>query len=263
MTESAIYTGSVLHRRLKPKRYSLRHKVFWLLLDLDAIDRIAARLRVFSHNRFNLLAFHDRDHGDGSATPLAVQVRQRLAEAGMPLPGGGILLLAMPRILGYVFNPLSVYFCTDASGMLRALLYEVHNTFGERHTYTLPVEHPAGGPVEQQTDKRFHVSPFLAMGMRYAFRVAPPGETVSVAIRADDDAGPVLFAALSGRQVALSDAALLRVLAGSPLMTVKVVAAIHCHALRMALRGFRIYRHPPRDTAARPSPNAPSGARGP
>jgi len=260
MTNSAIFTGTVLHRRLKPKRYSLRHRVFWLLLDLDTVDRVAADLRLFSHNRFNLIAFHDRDHGDGSAVPLAVQVRRRLAEAGIVLAGGRIALLAMPRLLGYVFNPLSVYFCADEKGVLRALLYEVHNTFGERHTYVLPVEQPGSDAVEQRADKQFHVSPFLAMGMRYVFRVAPPTDTVSVAIRGEDDQGPVLFAALSGRRIALSDRALLRVLAGSPLMTVKVIAAIHWHALRMWLRGFRIYRHPSRNAAAHPSADAQPGA---
>ncbi len=250
---SALYDGSVMHRRLRPKVHRLRYRLFWLLLDLDEIDGLAGRLRLFSRNRFNLFAFHDRDLGDGSATPLVDQVRRRLAVAGMPEAGAGIAVLTMPRILGYAFNPISIFFCRDAAGTLRALVYEVHNTFGERHAYVLPAE-ASDGPVVHGAAKAFHVSPFLGMDMRYAFRVQPPAERVSVAIRGEDGDGPVIVAALSGTRQPLSDAALARTLAAHPLMTIKVTAGIHWHALRMVLRGFRIYRHPARDMPILPPP---------
>jgi len=140
---STLYVGSVMHRRLRPRRHRLRYRVFWMLLDLDEIERLPRVLRLFSHNRFNAVSFHDADHGDGSATPLRAQVERHLAAAGIALGGGAIRLLCMPRILGYGFNPLSVYFCYQRSGLLAAILYEVHNTFGERHSYLIPT----GGPV--------------------------------------------------------------------------------------------------------------------
>jgi DUF1365 family protein len=243
---SAIYTGSVMHRRLRPRVHRLRYRLFWMLLDLDEIDALDRRLTLFSRNRFNLFSFHDRDHGDGSATPLALQVRQRLAAAGMADAGDGIALLTMPRILGYVFNPLSLYFCRDRAGTLRAIVYQVHNTFGERHCYVFPVE--GDGAATHAAAKAFHVSPFLGMEMSYAFRVEPPGERVSVAIRGEDGAGPLIVAALSGTRRALTDRALASLLGAYPLMTLKVTAGIHWHALRMLLRGFRVHRHPGRVT---------------
>jgi hypothetical protein len=153
---SALYTGSVMHRRLRPKPHRLRYRLFWLLLDLDEIDGLDRRLRLFSRNRFNLFAFHDRDLGDGGASPLAEQVRRKLAAAGMPDAGAGISVLTMPRMLGYVFNPLSVFFCRDADGALAAIVDEVHNTFGERHTYVLPADGEA--TVAHGAAKAFHLA---------------------------------------------------------------------------------------------------------
>src|SRR5262249_48726005 len=130
---SAIYAGTVMHQRLRPRRHRLRYRVFSLLLDLDELDEVAARLRLLSRNRFNLFSFFDRDHGDGRREPLRMQIERRLAAAAIAPDGGAIRLLAMPRVLGYVFNPLSVYFCYRRTGVLAAVVYEVNNTFGERH----------------------------------------------------------------------------------------------------------------------------------
>lgn len=240
---SSLYVGSVLHRRLRPRRHDLRYRVFWLLVDLAELDRLDARLKLFAHNRRNLFALHDRDYGDGSGRPLADQVGAHLQEAGIEADGR-ILLLTMPRVLGYAFNPLSVYFCHRDDGSLAAILYEVHNTFGERHSYLAPVGDQAS-PVQQTSAKTFHVSPFLGMAMRYAFRVTPPGERVAVAIEGRDADGPVIAASLTGERREISDAALLRLVFSHPLLTVKVVAAIHWHALLMLLKGFGINPHPP------------------
>lgn len=241
---SALYVGSVIHRRLRPRPHRLRYRVFWMLLDIDAIDAADSELRWFSRNRFNLVSFRDADHGDGSDTPLRAQIDRKLDAAGIDTGGGPIRLLCMPRILGYGFNPLSVFFCHRKDGSLAAILYEVHNTFGERHTYLIPVADDGGPTVHQQCDKDFYVSPFLDMAMRYDFRVAPPGERVSVAIRGDDDDGPMIVAALSGNRTDLTDGALLKLLVTHPLLTFKVIAGIHWHALRMILKGFRLYRRP-------------------
>jgi uncharacterized protein len=245
---SALYSGSVLHRRVRPVIHTLRYRVFWLLLDLDEIDDLAKTLWLFSRNRFNALGFYDRDHGDGETAPLRTQIRQQLSKADVRADGK-ILILSMPRILGYVFNPLSVYFCYDADDELKAIVYQVHNTFGERHNYVLPVC-DAGGRIQQQCEKAFYVSPFLGMDLRYAFNVVPPGQGINVSIRGYDSSGLVILTALSGERRELSDRSLFFALCAFPFLTLKVVAAIHWHALRLYFKGLKVYRH--RSTAFRP-----------
>lgn len=243
MAGSALYIGHVMHRRLRPRAHRLRYRLFSLLLDLDEIDAVAARLRLFSRGRFNLFAFHDRDHGDGSTRSLRTQVEALLAQAGLPY-GGAIRLLTMPRILGFAFNPLSVWFCHDIAGALTAIIYEVNNTFGERHSYLLPVAADAGDEVQQSVVKRFHVSPFLPMAMTYAFRVRPPAEQLGIAITAADGEGPVLVAVHQARRAELTDAALISAAVTRPLLTFKVVAGIGWEALRLWLKRVPVHRHP-------------------
>jgi DUF1365 family protein len=245
---SALYVGSVMHsvmhRRVRPRAHRLRYRVFWLLLDLDELDRLPRALRLFSRNRFNAVSFFDSDHGDGSGRSLREQVEQNLKSAGITSSGGAIRLLCMPRIFGYGFNPLSVYFCYRRDGSLAAIQYEVHNTFHERHSYLIPVEGNAGDVIDQRCRKTFYVSPFMDMDLSYDFRVAIPDARVAVAIRAADKDGFLLAAALTGDNVALTDAALLRVLITHPLLTLKVITAIHWHAVRMLLAGLRLRPRP-------------------
>jgi DUF1365 family protein len=242
-TTSALYAGAVVHRRATPRVHALRYRCFWLLVDLDELPSLSARLRLFSHNRANLFGLHDRDHGDGSETPLRQQVERDLAAAGIDIDGGPIRLLCMPRTLGYAFNPLSVYFCHRGDGTLAAILYEVHNTFGERHRYLIPVE--AGAAVVRQScDKRFFVSPFMDMDLRYEFRVVPPGERVVVAIRGRTATSTVITASLAADRRELTDATLLRALLAYPALTFKVIAAIHWEALRLVLKGLPLRRKP-------------------
>jgi len=243
MVASALYVGHVMHRRTRPRAHRLRYRLFSLLLDLDEIDRLAARLTLFSRNRLNLFAFHDRDYAAGTREPLRAQVERHLAAAGLDLGGGPIRLLTMPRILGFAFNPLSVYFCHDRDGALRAILYEVNNTFGQRHSYLLPVEQ-AGGIIRQDCAKDFHVSPFMGMDMRYAFRLAPPGERLSLAITGADAEGPILTAVHSAARRPLTDAELLRAFVTHPLLTVKVVGGILWEALRLWAKGVPVRDRP-------------------
>jgi hypothetical protein len=151
--QSCLYVGSVFHRRLIPKPHRFRYRLFWLLIDLEELDDLDRRLKVFSHNRFNLFSLFDRDHGDGGASSLRAQAQRLLAAHGIDTGGGPIRLLCMPRMLGYGFNPISVYFCSRAQGALAALIYQVHNTFGERHSYVLPVT-DAGRSVRQACAKQ-------------------------------------------------------------------------------------------------------------
>ncbi|MGU3493459.1 DUF1365 domain-containing protein [Xanthobacteraceae bacterium A53D] len=245
---SALYAGTVMHHRLRPRVHRLSYRIFSVLLDIDAIDETCGRLRLFSRNRFNLFSFRDRDYGDGSATPLRAQVEALLERAGLANDGGAIRLFTMPRILGYAFNPLSVYFCHRRDGTLQAILYEVSNTFGERHSYFIPVAGDGRGPIRQSTEKCFYVSPFMDMGLTYRFRVLPPDERIAIGITASDSAGTVLTASLASERMALSDRNLLRLFATMPLLTLKVVAGIHWEALQIFLKGvgFRHRPAPPR-----------------
>ena len=241
---SALYRGEVMHRRLRPRPHRLRYRLFSLYLDLDELDGLSGRLRLFARNRFAPLAFHDRDHLAGTDEPLRAQVERLLTGAGIAWDGGAIRLLTMPRLLGFVFNPLNVWFCFRCDGGLAAIAYEVNNTFGERHCYVLPA---AGeGAVRQDCAKAFHVSPFLPMELDYAFRVAPPGERLALGITVSDRESPLLTAVHTARRRALSDAELARALVAYPLLTLKVVAGIGWEAARLWAKRVPVFHHPDR-----------------
>ena len=246
---SGLYAGRVGHTRLRPRKHALSYGVFMLLLDLDELPDLNRRLRWFSLNRFNLLSFHPRDQGDGSVTPLRAQVERHLSAAGIALDGGAIRLLCLPRVLGYVFNPLSLYFCHRPDGGLVAILYEVSSTFGERHTYLIPTDGSLD-EVRQSAAKRLHVSPFMDMDLSYDFRVQPPGDKVRVVIDTHDAEGLLLAASFAGRRRELTDRNLLSACATHPLLTLKVVAAIHWEALKLVLKGVRLRGGPPAPDAS-------------
>jgi DUF1365 family protein len=238
---SGLYPGVVTHTRFKPRGHKLRYRVFMLLLDLDELTELDRALRLFGLDRFRLTGFSERDHLDGSAIPLKAQVEILLNQAGIP-GGGPIRMLCMPRILGGAFNPLTVYFCHRPDGALSAILYEVNNTFGEKHGYLIPADGRA--VIEQGVDKGFYVSPFMDMDLAYGFRIVPPGEKVSVAVEVSDAEGRVLVAGFAGARVELTDAALWRAWLSHPLMTLGVMSAIHWEALKIWLKGEKIRARP-------------------
>lgn len=242
---SALYRGGVTHTRRRPKVHRLDYRVFWLLLDLDEIDDLDRRLRRFSRNRFNLLSFHDRDHGDGQ-TPLRARITGLLAKAEVDIGDGAIRLLTMPRVLGFVFNPISTYYCFGRDQRLAAMVYEVTSTFGIRHSYVLPVapEDGARGLIRQGARKALYVSPFMDMAMDYQFRGHAPGEMVDLTVIGSDAEGVLITAGLSGDREPLTDRALVSAALSIPLMTLKVVAAIHWEALKLFLKGVRLTRQP-------------------
>jgi uncharacterized protein len=241
MSGSALYTGWVMHQRFTPRRHGFRYRVFSLLIDLEDLTRLDRHLSLFGWNRFGIFSFHDRDHGDGR--PLNAWLDDLLAKAGI-VADGVRQVLCYPRILGYVFNPLSVWFCHDRNGRLQAIVYEVHNTYDERHFYVLPAAGQAG-QVAHDCAKDFYVSPFLSRDCRYHFRVVPPADKVAVVIHETEAGEAVLDASFTGRCRALTDRALLTMLLAYPLMTLKVVAAIHFEAVRLMLKGIRRHPHSP------------------
>ncbi len=245
MTVSCLYTGTVMHRRIKPKAHTLRYRVFWTLFDLDELPALGKKLRLFSLERFNLFGFYNVDHGDGSSVPLRAQAERHLAAAGINLDGGAIKLLCMPRILGFVFNPISVYYCYHRDGDLAALIYEVHNTFGQRHSYLIPVDTAPGEALEQRCLKSFYVSPFMDMEISYTFRIQKPDARVALTIQGADIDGPVIVASLAGTRRALTDRALLKTFFLFPLLTLTVVAGIHWEALKLWIKGMRLRPRPP------------------
>lgn len=246
---SALYLGRVMHQRLRPLRHRLSYRMFSLLLDLDELPALDARLRWFSLGRFNLFSFRPSDHGDGRAGDVAglrAWIDAQLAAAGLPA-GGAVRLLTMPRLLGYAFNPLSVWFCDAPDGTPLAVLYEVNNTFGQRHSYLIEVDpaQRAAPLIEQRSDKRLYVSPFLGMAVHYRFRIEPPRESLSIGVSVHEaDGAAVLHARLDAHRAPLTDARLLRLLVAYPLLTLKVVAGIHWEALRLWLKGARLHERP-------------------
>ena len=243
---AALYVGDVMHARLKPvgrhAGHRFSYRVMSLLIDLDRLDEAGRQSPLFGVNRAALYSFHEKDHGARDGSSLRAYAQGRAAEHGIDLTGGRVLLLCYPRLFGYTFNPLSVYFCHGADGHLALIIYEVRNTFGDIHAYVLPVRpnevSPAG--VRQVQDKLFYVSPFVEMAMRYHFRILPPGEQVKLRILETDRDGPRLAATFCGRRRPLSTAVLARAFLALPLFTVKIIAAIHWQALRLWLKGARL-----------------------
>jgi DUF1365 family protein len=231
-----------MHARLKPMGHRFSYRVMSLLIDLDRLA-VADRLSpLFGVNRAALYSFHEADHGMRDGSSLRAYVQRCAAERGIDLTDGRVLLLCYPRLLGYTFNPLSVYFCHRADGELALLIYEVRNTLGDIHPYVLPVapDEISDAGVRQQQD--------IEMAMRYHFRVRPPGARVQLRILETDREGPLLAATFNGRHRMLNTKELLCAFFAFPLVTMKVMAAIHWEALRLWLKGARLV---PRNDAAR------------
>ncbi|MDQ0316328.1 DUF1365 domain-containing protein [Amorphus orientalis] len=232
-TAFSLFVGSVMHARLKPVGHRFTYRVFSVLADLDRLGEARRLSPLFAVNRFAPISLHERDHGPGDGSPLRPHVDRLLAEAGVARPDR-VLMLSYPRILGYVFDPITVYFAYRGDE-LAALLYEVRNTFGERHTYVAPVrdgEATAAGIV-QQADKAFYVSPFMPMDETYRFHILPPGHAVRLRIMERDRDGPTLSATFVGEHRPATRRSLAHAFATIPLMTFKVIAGIHYEALRL------------------------------
>lgn len=245
MTAAVLYFGHVMHSRLRPFRHAFRYRVFSLYIDIDRVDEAARATRLFSHNKFNLFSFHERDHGPRDGSALRPWVEDGLATGGITEKPARIMLLSFPRLLGYVFNPLSIYYCFDAGDRLFAILYEVKNTFGQQHGYVMAVERDdVGKPIHQVAAKEFYVSPFIEMDCTYRFRMVEPAERLAVVIRQSAGGGDLLVATHDGVRAAFDDRGLLRAFLRYPLLTLKVIGAIHWEALRLWVKGARLQPRP-------------------
>ena len=243
--EAVLYRAEVMHQRFFTATYRFRYRVFSLLLDIDAIDRAAASSWLFSRNRFNLLSFYDRDHLPDGAPDLRTWAEGVLIDGGIDPSELRIRLLCFPRVFGWVFNPLSLWYCERPDGSPAAVIAEVRNTFGERHRYLLkPEDGDAGWPLRQRHAKEFHVSPFIDMQALYDFRLSRPEDRLRIVIREFEDDRLMLVAAQSGERRPFRSAELLRELFRVPFQTFKVLSAIHWQALKIWLQGARFYRKP-------------------
>ena len=237
---SKIYTGKVIHRRFKPKEHYFKYSVFSLLIDLDELEDIQKEISIFSYNKFNIISFFDKDHGERDSSSLKNWVYSNLKTLGIE-EEVKIKLLCYPRIFGYVFNPLSIFFVYDRDDNLISILYEVKNTFGEQHTYVFKVE-GQNKLIQNNCSKKFHVSPFIEMDCNYFFRILNPEQKLSVVIDQYDQEGKILFASQDGERSALTSKNLMNSYLKHPLMTFKIISAIHFEAFKLWIKGIKFIK---------------------
>ena len=235
---SCIYSGFVTHRRFKPKRHFFNYRTFSLLIDLKEIENLGKKIKFFSHNKFNILSFYDLDHGARDGSSLTDWVNKTLEKAKINIGSGTIKLLCYPRFFGYVFNPLSIFYCYDDSSQLKAVLYEVKNTFNEQHTYVFGAS-TSSKLILHKCHKKFYVSPFMEMKTFYNFRLLRPGKVLNVFIKQSDNEGTLLTACQIGKRIEMNSKNLFIQFFTHPLMSFKIIMAIHFEAFRLWLKGVK------------------------
>jgi len=238
---SCIYSGFVTHRRFKPKRHFFSYKIFSLLIDLNEIENLGKKINFFSYNKFNILSFYDKDHGPRDGNSLIAWVKSTLTSAKINIGSGTVKLLCYPRIFGYAFNPLSIFYCYDENSELKAILYEVKNTFNEQHTYVFSAP-SSSNLILHKCEKKFYVSPFMEMKTFYNFRLLNPGKILNVFIKQGDSQGTLLTACQVGKKIEMSSRNLLFQFLKHPLMSFKVILAIHFEALRLWVKGVKLVK---------------------
>lgn len=247
MKKDCLYIGTVFHKRFEPKIHELRYSVFTLFADLDHLEFIARNNRLFSLNKFNLVSFHEADYGDPKTSKLSslkIRLLKLLKSNGVDTKKvASIKVLTYPRILGFVFNPLSVFYCYDENNKHIALIYEVCNTFAERHNYIFTV--PENGTFNDlhSAKKCFHVSPFFDQQGHYEFSIVEPDKKAAVTIAYKHAGKTRLIACFSGQQQKINDKALLTLTLKMPFMTLKVMGGIIFEAIKLKSKGLRVYSH--------------------
>ncbi len=239
--ESCIYTGVVIHKRFKPKKHFFKYKVFSIFLDLNELNFLNKNVRFFSYNKFNLMSFYNKDHGPRDGTCLIDWVKVQLKNIGIDEKNLKIKILCYPRILGYVFNPLSIFFVYNSSSEIISILYEVKNTFGEQHTYIFKIDKKSE-ILKNNCEKKFFVSPFMDLHSEYYFKILNPNKNLSIIIDQRDKDGKLLFASQDGVRSNLNSKNLIFSYLKHPLMTFKIISAIHFEALRLWIKGIKLVR---------------------
>ena len=237
---SKIYSGQVIHTRFKPKKHNFKYKIFSLLIDLDEINKINNNLNFFSYNKFNLISFFDKDHGNRDGSSVKEWVKANLVKKNIKFQNIRVEILCYPRILGYVFNPLSILYVYNEKDELISIFYEVKNTFGEQHTYIFKTQDQK--IIKNKCDKKFYVSPFIGMECEYNFSVTKPGDSISVIINQHDKEGKLLFASQDGKSQDLTSKNLILNYLRHPLMTFKVIVAIHYEAFKLWFKKVKLVK---------------------
>ncbi len=243
--DTKFYVGAVSHRRIKPVSHRFSYKIFSMLINIDELEELDQSSRWFSYNHLGLMAFKDKDHGPKDGTKLRPWIEQELTQNGFDYPLGKVQILCFPRLFGFVFNPLSIWYCHDTEGHIRTILYEVRNTFGEWRGYLLPTDqNKQNSDIRHSCEKAFYVSPLMTMDCRYHFHLNIPNEKLMVGIRETRENERTLLAAQTGEAVAFSDKNLLGIFFKHPLMYFKIIAGIHWEALRTLIKGTKFYFNP-------------------
>ncbi len=254
---NAIFKGTLLHRRYQPCRHELNYTVADVLIDVDQLEALNGNAWLMGYNRNRLFSITDKNHGPGDGTGIAIHVRDLLKRLELDEPIDRIYMLCYPAVLGKAFNPLTVYFGLAADGRWLAVVYEVNNTFGERHSYVLPV----GSDTDQRADKQFFVSPFNEVAGEYHFSVVRQPGHLRLNIALFQHSQLILAARFEGVETPLTDGGLLRGLFLLALQPVKVLAAIHWEAAKLYAKGLRLTLRPFHArfaaTQGKPTPLAP------
>ena len=238
---SSIYNGTVIHKRFKPKTHFFKYNIFSLLIDLSELDELDEKIKFFSFNKFNLISFYEKDHGNRDGSSLIQWVKKIINENDVNSQDIKIKLLCYPRIFGYVFNPLSVFYIYDKNLDLVSILYEVKNTFGEQHTYIFKSDKNTN-LIQHVCKKKFHVSPFIEMNCIYFFRLLKPGNKISIIIDQNDKDGKILYASQDGVKSELNNNTLVKAYLNHPLMTFKIILAIHFEAFKLWTKGIKFVK---------------------
>jgi DUF1365 family protein len=241
MINSAIYNGTVIHKRFKPKVHSFKYSVFSLLIDLSELEILDKKISFFSLNKFNLISFFEKDHGDRDGSSLKNWVIKQLQNYQINTENIKIKLLCYPRIFGYVFNPLSVFYIYNENENITAILYEVKNTFGEQHTYVFKIKHDQK-LLQHNCSKKFHVSPFIEMNCSYFFKLLKPSQKISVIIDQYQEQDKILYASQDGTRMEFNSKELLKSYLKHPMMTFKIIIAIHYEAFNLWIKGIKFIK---------------------
>ena len=235
---SKIYIGKVIHKRFKPKEHYFKYNVFSLLIDLNELEEINKEIKFFSYNKFNIISFFEKDHGDRDGSSIKTWVKKNLKSIGILTEDISIKLLCYPRIFGYVFNPLSTFFIYNKHSELISIFYEVKNTFGEQHTYIFKAQDEK--TIHNKCKKKFYVSPFIEMDCEYHFKTLNPREQLSVVINQNDKDGKLLFASQDGISKDFNNKNLILSYLTHPLMTFKIIGAIHYEAFKLWVKRIKL-----------------------